>query len=118
MVAMDQPGDGRPHGSRMPEPKLVDVEHALSGSTTLRVAINTLMFILPPELETDSVHDALRELQVKLSERELREIRDHGPREYLLIKPLAPDAGPDFAGQAAQHVRALDDLGLIVRLDL
>jgi hypothetical protein len=102
----------------MPEPELVEVERALSGSSTLRVAINTLMYNLPPELETDSVHDALRELHIKLDERELREIRDYGPREYLLIKPLAPDAGPDFAGQTAQHVRALDDLGLIVRLDL
>jgi hypothetical protein len=35
--------------------------------------------------------------------------------DYLLIKPLAPDAGADFAGKAAEHVRALDDLGLIVR---
>ena len=101
-----------------PEPDLVDIERVLSGSSTLRVAINTLHYNLPQQLATDSVHDALRELHIKLGERELREIRDYGPREYLLIKPLAPDAGGIFANQAAQHVRALDDLGLIVRLDL
>ncbi|MGD0604174.1 MAG: hypothetical protein ABSA53_11310 [Streptosporangiaceae bacterium] len=39
-----------------------------------------------------------------------------GPQEYLLIKPLAPDAGGEFAAKAAEHVRALDDLGLVVRL--
>jgi hypothetical protein len=63
----------------MPEPELADVERALSGSTTLRVAINTLMYNLPPELETGSVHDALRELHIKPDERELREIRDYAP---------------------------------------
>lgn len=44
--------------------------------------------------------------------------RRSGPQEYLLIKPLAPDAGGEFAEQAAGHVRALDDLGLVVRLGL
>jgi len=39
-----------------------------------------------------------------------------GPQEYLLINPLAPDAGGEFAAKAAEHVRALDDLGLVVRL--
>jgi hypothetical protein len=76
---MNPPGEGQPRGSRMPEPDLVDVERALSGSTTLRLAINTLHYNRPSELETDSVHDALRELHVKLGERELREICDYGP---------------------------------------
>lgn len=35
--------------------------------------------------------------------------------DYLLIKPLAADAGGVLAGKAAEHVRALDELGLIVR---
>jgi hypothetical protein len=35
--------------------------------------------------------------------------------DCLLIKPLAPDAGGTLAEKAAGHVRALDDLGLIVR---
>lgn len=101
----------------MSHPDLAEVERALSGSSTLRVALNTLYYNLPPELETDGVHDVLRELHVRLGERELREVRAYGPREYLLIKPLAPDVGGAFAGKAAEHVRALDDLGLIVRLD-
>jgi hypothetical protein len=36
------------------------------------------------------------------------------PSDYLLIKPITADAA-DIAYKAAEHVRALDDLGLIVR---
>jgi hypothetical protein len=37
---------------------------------------------------------------------------------YLMIKPLAPDTGGEFAEKVAGHVRgALDDLGMLVRLD-
>jgi hypothetical protein len=63
------------------------------------------------------VNEVLRMLREKLDELELQEIRLVGPQEYLLIKPIAPDAGGAFAEQAAEHVRALDDLGLVVRLD-
>jgi hypothetical protein len=58
----------------------------------------------------------LNGLRGKLQELELREIRLAGPQEYLLIKPLAPDPGGEFAEKAAEYVRALDDLGLVVRL--
>ncbi len=35
--------------------------------------------------------------------------------QYLLVRPLAPDAGSALADQAAGYMRALDDLGPIVR---
>jgi hypothetical protein len=62
------------------------------------------------------VKEALKTLREKLDDLELREICRVGPLEYVLIKPLALDAGGEFAEQAAEHVRALDDLGLVVRL--
>ncbi len=55
--------------------------------------------------------------EATLEELELERLRGHGPHDYLLITPPAPDVGEDFACKAADHVRALDDLGLIVRLD-
>ena len=61
--------------------------------------------------------EALKALRARLEEQELAEIRDLGPKEYLLIKPLAPDTGGAVADKAAGHVRGLDDLGLIVRID-
>jgi hypothetical protein len=71
---------------------------------------------MPPDWETGSIKTTLNTLRKKLEELELQEIRRSGPREYLLIKPLAPDAGGTFAEKAAEHVKALDDLGLVIRL--
>jgi hypothetical protein len=105
-------------GTRMPIPVLDDIQAALQVTPMLRQALNTLQCELPAEWATGSVTEMLRTLREKLDELELQEIRRVGPQEYLLIKPLAPDAGGEFAEQAAGHVRALDDLGLVVRLGL
>ena len=101
----------------MPAPILDDIQTALDLPSMLRQALNTLQSEMPPEWETSSVTEVLNTLRRKLEELELQEIRRVGPQDYLLIKPLAPDAGGAFAEQAAGHVRALDDLGLVVRLD-
>jgi hypothetical protein len=101
----------------MPAPILDDIQTALDLPSMLRQALNTLQSEMPPEWETSSVTEVLNTLRRKLEELELQEIRRVGPQDYLLIKPLAPDAGGAFAEQAAEHVRALDDLGLVVRLD-
>jgi hypothetical protein len=37
-------------------------------------------------------------------------------REYLIIQPLAPEAAGPVIARAADAVRVLDDLGLVVRL--
>ena len=100
----------------MTVPILDDIQAALHVPAMLRLALNTLQDEMPPELETGDIRKMLNGLREKLQELELREIRLAGPQEYLLIKPLAPDAGGEFATKAAEHVRALDDLGLVVRL--
>jgi hypothetical protein len=108
----------RAKGISMPIPVLDDIQTAVQVPAMLRQALNTLQDEMPPEWATGSVKEVLKTLREKLDELELQEIRRAGPLEYLLIKPLAPDAGGEFAAQAAEHVRALDDLGLVVRLGL
>src|SRR6266404_1027402 len=108
----------RAKGNSMPIPILDDIQEALQVPSMLRQALNTLQSEMPAKWETGSVNEVLNTLRKKLEELELQEIRRFGPHEYLLIKPLAPDAGGAFAEKAAEHVRALDDLGLVVRLDL
>jgi hypothetical protein len=100
----------------MTVPILDDIQAALHVPAMLRLALNTLQDEMPPELETGDIRKMLTGLREKLQDLELREIRLAGPHEYLLIKPLASDAGGEFAAKAAEHVRALDDLGLVVRL--
>jgi hypothetical protein len=102
----------------MPAPILDDIQNALGDLSKLRLALNTLQNEMPGNWHTDSARAALCGMRKQLEEMELREIRRLGHHEYLLIKPLAPDAGGAFAEKIAEHVRALDDLGLVVRLDL
>jgi hypothetical protein len=115
---MNPPGDGRPRGADLPYADFLnEIEVGLGECAALRTALNTLEASLPPKWKNDGTHEVFKELRAKLEELELERLRRHGPYGYLLITPLAPDAGEDFAGKAAEHVRALDDLGLIVRLD-
>lgn len=105
-------------GTDMPEPCLGNLQYALYGPSMLRLALNTLHCQMPPEWTADSaVRETLNGMRAKLEELELEGIRMLGHQEYLLIKPLAPYIGGAFAEKAAEHVRALDDLGLVVRLD-
>lgn len=101
----------------MSVPYVDDVQNALYIPAMLRLALNTLQGEMPVQWGTVSVRQVLNTLRGKLDELELQEIRRLGPQEYLLIKPLAPDAGADFAEKVAEHVRALDDLGLVVRIN-
>lgn len=94
-----------------------DLQTAFRDSWSIRLALYTLEAETPMHWQTDSIREALKALRVTLEQSELEEIRCLGPQEYLLIKPLAPDAGGAFADRAADHVRALDDMGLVVRLD-
>ena len=102
----------------MPIPILDDIQTALHVPAMLRQALNILQDEMPAKWATSGVSEMFRALREKLEELELQEIRLVGPQEYLLIKPLAPDAGGEFAGRVAEHIRALDDLGLVVRLGL
>jgi hypothetical protein len=82
----------------------------------LRLALHTLLHHTPLHLLDDNVSKALSALRDRLEEQEMAEIRRLGPQEYLLIKPLRPDAGGDLAEKVAAHVRALDDLGLVLMI--
>jgi hypothetical protein len=97
-------------------PVLDEIQSAFHLSAMLRQALNILQDEMPANWADGGVHETFRALREKLEELEIEEIRQVGPQEYLLIKPLAPDVGGEFAGQVAEHVRALDDLGLVVRL--
>lgn len=102
----------------MADPAIDDVQYAFRCTWPARLALNTLEGELPGRIgEPTGLREALRALRSRLEEQELAEIRDLGSREYLLIKPLAPDVGGELADKAAELVRGLDDLGLIVRLD-
>ena len=95
MAAMDQPGDGQPHGSAGhvhgcagPARGCAGQGHGVpaavsgpggGGACPQRIldaarGINTLYYNLPPELEADGVHDTLRELHTRLGERELSNV--------------------------------------------
>ncbi len=56
---------------------------------------------------------ALRE---KVAAAELAQLRTLGQREYLVIQPLAPATAGPLITRAAQAVKTLDDLGLVIRL--
>lgn len=71
---------------------------------------------MPVQWEKNGVRESLCTLRDKIDELGLREIRRLGPQEYLIIKPLTPDAGGALAAKTAELVKALDDLGLVVRL--
>lgn len=94
---------------------LDDLEMALQETWPLRMALYTLHLQMPINWQDHTVRKGLIALYDKLQEQELKEIRRLGPQEYLVIKPLAPDAGGEFAEKVARHVRALDDLGVVVR---
>lgn len=100
----------------LPEPVLDETWNALGDTMSMRLALNTLRNQLPPHWNSHDVSHALNALRDRLEEEELTQIRRWGPREYLLIKPLRPDTAVLLAQKAAEHVRALDDLGLIARI--
>jgi len=115
---MNQEENSVDHDRRsMPEPCLDDIQYAFDDTWPVRLALNTLEAELPMNLQTTSLREVFTSLRDKLEEKELEQIRSLGHQEYLLIKPLASDIGGPFAEHAAVHVRALDDMGLVVRLD-
>ena len=52
----------------------------------------------------------------KFAAAELAELRGIGQREYLVIQPLAPAAPGPVVARAAETVKILDELGLVIRL--
>jgi hypothetical protein len=82
----------------------------------VRLALDLLEENLPPGYGCDGLSQELWALREKLAAAELTQLRRIGQREYLIIQPLAPEAAEPVISRAADAVRVLDDLGLVVRL--
>jgi hypothetical protein len=71
---------------------------------------------LPPAYACDGLEAELWALREKIDAAEITQLRTLGHRDYLIIQPLAPAAPGPLVTKAAQAVKTLDDLGLIIRL--
>ena len=94
------------------------IDWEISQTAKLRLALNALDYEAPVQWWGDSeiVTQAFGIMRDAIEQMDLDHIRALGPSQYLVIRPLAPDAGAQIASQAATHIRALDDLGLVIRL--
>ena len=100
----------------MPELDIEEVRDSLEETRVVRLALDTLEDNLPPAYGCDGLTQELLALREKLAAAELAQLRQIGQREYLIIQPLAPESAEPLISRAADAVRVLDDLGLVVRL--
>ena len=104
----------------MPGPRsgldIEEVRTPLEDSRHLRMALDLLEERLPPAYTCDGLESELWALREKIDAAELAQLRTIGHREYLVIQPLAPTAAEPLITKAAQAVKTLDDLGLMIRL--
>jgi hypothetical protein len=113
------PPDGGGHMPGPPASTRLDIEEIrgpLEDTRHLRIALDLLQEHLPPAHTCDGLESELWALREKIDAAELARLRTIGHREYLVIQPLAPAAPGPLVTQAAQAVKTLDDLGLIIRL--
>jgi hypothetical protein len=99
-----------------PEPDIDEVRADLEQTRELRLALDVLEGNLPPAYWSDGLMAELWALREKFAVAELRQLRKIGHREYLIIQPLGPEAAEPLISKAAQALKALNDLGLVVRL--
>jgi hypothetical protein len=96
----------------------VDMEELriqLEDTRIIRLALDSLEEHLPTRLESDSLTAEFVALRERLAEMERTALRKIGNREYMILAPV--DEFECFGGKAAEALRALDDLGLVIRLD-
>jgi hypothetical protein len=93
-----------------------EVRGPLAGTRYLRMALDLLEERLLPTYACDGLIAELWALREKIDAAELAQLRTTGHREYLVIQPLAPAAPGPLITKAAQAVKTLDDLGLVIRL--
>jgi hypothetical protein len=93
-----------------------EVRGPLEGTRYLRMALDLLEERLLPAYACDGLIAELWALREKIDAAELAKLRTTGHREYLVIQPLAPAAPGPLISKAAQAVKTLDDLGLVIRL--
>lgn len=93
------------------------IRSALEPTRKIRLALDVLWGILPPDMETDAIRDALWDIHDWLCKAELKELLTWGlSKQYVIISPINPrkPPGPEGMEKIAHAIRALDDLGLIV----
>jgi hypothetical protein len=98
------------------EPDVDEIRGSLEHSRHLRMALDLLEENLPGPYNCDGLMAELWALREKLAAAELARLRSIGQREYLVIQPLAPAAAQAVISRAAEAVKTLDDLGLLIRL--
>jgi hypothetical protein len=103
------------HG-HMPEPDIDEIRNRLEQTRHLRLALDVLEETLPGSFASDGLLAELWALREKFAAAELTQLRGIGQREYLVIQPLAPAAPDPVVARAAEAVKVLDDLGLVIRL--
>jgi hypothetical protein len=103
------------HG-HVPEPDIDEIRRRLEQIRHLRLALDLLEETLPGSYASDGLLAELWALREKFAAAELIQLRGIGQREYLVIQPLAPAAPEPLAARAAEAVKILDELGLVIRL--
>ena len=103
------------HG-HVPEPDIDEIRDRLEQTRHLRLALDLLEETLPGSYASDGLLAELWALGEKFAAAELTELRGIGQRDYLVVQPLAPAAPGSVAAQAAEAVKVLEDLGLVIRL--
>jgi hypothetical protein len=93
-----------------------EVRTDLEDTRHVRMALDLLEERLLPAYTCDGLESELWALREKIAAAELARLRAIGHREYLVIQPLAPAAPGPLITKAAQAVKTLDDLGLVIRL--
>ena len=93
-----------------------EVRDGLERTRHLRMALDLLEETLPGSYASDGLLSELWALREKFAAAELAQLRRIGQREYLVIQPLGPAAPGPLAAKAAEAVKVLDDLGLVIRL--
>ena len=97
-------------------PDIDEVRDGLESTRHLRLALDLLEENLPARYSCDGLMAELWALREKVAAAELAQLRSFGQREYLIIQPLAPAAAEPLITRAAEAVKILDDLGLVMRL--
>jgi hypothetical protein len=87
----------------------------LEDTRIIRLALDSLEEHLPAELASDGLTAEFVGLRERLAKMERKALRKIGSREYMILAPV--DEFECFGGKAAEAFRALDDLGLVIRLD-
>ena len=96
----------------------IDMEELLiqlEDTRIVRLALDSLEEHLPTELASDGLTAEFVSLRDRLAEMERKALRRIGHREYMILAPI--DEFERFGGKAAEALRTLDDLGLVIRLD-